>query len=166
MLEIEERLFDEYKRVDNICRDIFSSQNGINQYITEMNQKSFYERSLVSSWDKDYRMLKHVQWLRNQIAHESSATDCNEEDAAWLENFHRRLLEQQDPLALIRKAERERSNYSPRQEMKSNPYYDQWMYRNVDLQEKKDSSDRTVVALIVLVILIIFTAAALFLVFR
>lgn len=166
MLAIEERLFDEYKRVDYICRDIFSSQSGINQYITEMDQKSSYERSLVSSWDKDYRMLKHVRWLRSQIAHEPSVTDCNEEDVAWLENFHRRLLEQQDPLALIRKAERERSNYSPRRE--SMPIYsEQMVYRNVNLQEKKDSSDRTVVALIVLVgVLIIIAALTALLIFR
>lgn len=166
MLAIETRLFEEYKQVDNICRDMYSSQNGVKQYIEDMKQNSFQGRSVVPSWDKDYHMLNHVKSLRNKIAHESCATECNEEDVAWIEDFHRRLLEQQDPLALIRKAERERLIYPTGREMESNPYSDQWMYRNVDLQEKKDSSDRTVAALIVLVVLIIFTAAALFLVFR
>lgn len=116
MLETEERLFDEYKMVDNICRDIFSSQSGINQYITEMDQKFSYGCSVVPSWDDDYRRLKRVRWLRNQIAHESSATDCNEEDVAWFEEFHSRLLELRDPLALLRKADRERSSFSYQRE--------------------------------------------------
>ena len=167
MLAIEERLFDEYKKVDKFCRDMFSSQSGVTQYITEMEQKASYGRSVVQSWNDDYYTLKRVRWLRNKIAHESGATECNENDAAWLENFHRRLLARQDPLALIRKAERERSNYSPRREMKSNTYSDQWMYRNVNLQEKKDSSNKAVVALIVLVeIIIILAAVTALLIFR
>lgn len=109
MLETEDTLFSEYKRVDNICRDMFLSQSGISQYIAEMEKDSFHGYSMVPYWDRDYRKLKRVRWLRNQIAHESFATDCNEEDVAWLEEFHSRLLEQQDPLALLRKAKRERS---------------------------------------------------------
>lgn len=53
-------------------------------------------------------MLKRVRRLRNQIAHDSSATDCDEEDAEWLEEFHGRLLAQEDPLALLEKAKQER----------------------------------------------------------
>ena len=166
MLAIETRLFEEYKQVDKFCRDMFSSQSGVTQYITEMERLASYGRSVIPSWNDDYHMLNHVKSLRNKIAHESGATECNENDAAWLENFHRRLLTRQDPLALLNNANRERSIYPTRREMKSNPYSDQWMYRNVDLQEKKDSSDRTGAALIVLIVLIIFTAAALFLVFR
>ena len=166
MLAIESRLFEEYKQVDNICRDMLSSQSGVKQYITEMEQNFSYGLSVIPSWKDDYYTLKRVKWLRNKIAHESGVTECNENDAAWLENFHRRLLTRQDPLALLNNANRERSIYPTGREMESNPYSDQWMYRNVDLQEKKDSSDRTGAALIVLVVLIIFTAAALFLVFR
>ena len=108
MLEVEEKLFDEFKRTDSICRDMFWSQSGIGQYITEMEQNSFHGRYVVPSWDRDYQMLKRTRWLRNQIAHDSSATDCSEEDAKWLEEFHSRLLAQEDPLALLEKAKQER----------------------------------------------------------
>lgn len=107
MLEIEERLFDEYKIVDKICRDIFQSQSGVNQYIAEMDNNFSHGISAVPSWKDDYYRLKHIRWLRNQIAHESSVTDCNEDDAAWLETFHHRLLERQDPLALLKKSDRD-----------------------------------------------------------
>ena len=57
MLGTEERLFDEYKRVDNICRDMFLGQSGISQYITEMEQNSSYGGAKVPLWDRDYRRL-------------------------------------------------------------------------------------------------------------
>ena len=109
MLEIEERLFDEYKRVDRICCDMFSEQQGISRYIAEMEKNSFYGPSAVPSWNRDYRCLKRMRWLRNQIAHETSAADCGVEDATWLEEFHIRLLDRRDPLAQLRQADREQS---------------------------------------------------------
>ena len=164
MLAIEERLFDEYKQVDKICRDMFLSQSGVTQYITEMERIASYGRSVIPSWNDDYYTLKRVRWLRNKIAHESGATECNENDAAWLENFHRRLLARQDPLALLCQFNCERSNYPPRQE--SMPIYsEQWVDRNAHLQEEKDSPlKRAVVALITLVevLIILFVAALLF----
>lgn len=105
MLETEEALFDEYKSVDNFCRDMFSVQSGVNQYLAEMEQAAFRGRAMVPSWQEDYRQLKHVRWLRNQIAHEPGATNCTWADVGWLEEFHDRLLASQDPLALLAKAE-------------------------------------------------------------
>ncbi|MDE6746703.1 MAG: hypothetical protein K2J72_08710, partial [Oscillospiraceae bacterium] len=151
MLAIEERLFDEYKHVDKLCREIFSSQSGVTQYITEMERIASYGRSVIPSWNDDYYTLKRVRWLRNKIAHESGATECNWNDAAWLENFHRRLLARQDPLALLSQFNYERSNYPPRQE--SMPIYSEQMAdRNARLRKKKSSPlRRTVVTLIVLI---------------
>ncbi|MDE5577672.1 MAG: hypothetical protein K2J11_09830 [Oscillospiraceae bacterium] len=161
MLETEERLFDEYKRVDNICRDMLSSQSGIKQYITEMGLNSFRGRSVVTSWDRDYRWLQRVQGLRNKIAHETSATDCNEEDLVWLEEFHNRLLERQDPLALLGKADRERSNLPPRRENVSNTVSEQWVDRNAHFQEKKASPLKRAIIVLVKVLIILFVAALL-----
>ena len=138
MLETEERLFDQYKRVDNICRDMFSSQSGISQYITEMERNPFHSRSAVPLWDEDYRRLKRVRWIRNQIAHEASATDCNENDVAWLEEFHIRLLEQRDPLALLWKSDQKRSRPSPRRECKQGTSEEQRGIENAQGQKKED----------------------------
>lgn len=137
MLETEERLFEEYKIVDNICRDIFSSQSGVSQYITEMERYYSYGHSLISSWDNDYRMLKHIRWLRNKIVHESYATDCNDNDVLWLKEFHHRLLERRDPLALLRTANRERLNCPPRREHTKKTAPPHRMSGNAYLQRKK-----------------------------
>ena len=165
MLETEERLFEEYKAVDNICRDSFSSQSGVSQYITEMERYYSYGRSFISSWDNYCRMLKRVKKLRNNIAHETSVTDCNEKDIIWLEDFYRRLLEQQDPLALLRTAKRKQSNCPPRREDAQKNVPQQPIIRNTNLQyEKEPSPKKNGVSVIVWIeVLIIIVAAAAFL---
>ncbi len=107
MLELDRELFEEFKRVDAICRDMFSCQNGVSKYIEQMEGTPLSMRYLVSSWDQDYRMLKRVRWLRNQIAHELTAADCTSSDVEYLRDFHDRLLRQYDPLAVLGKIERE-----------------------------------------------------------
>lgn len=107
MLELDRELFEEFKQVDAICRDMFSCQNGVSKYIDQMDGTPLSMRYVVSSWDYDYRMLKRVRWLRNQIAHEMTATDCTASDAEYLRDFHNRLLIQQDPLGVLGKARRE-----------------------------------------------------------
>lgn len=149
MLRTEERLFDEYKRADNICRDMFSSQNGISQYITEMEQKSFCGYSMVPSWDGNYRRLKRTRWLRNQIADEAFVTDCNEGDVAWLEDFHHRLLECRDPLALLEKANRERLSSPSQSEHVLKIGEEQKAAVNNQLYKREDASLKWVVMLLI-----------------
>lgn len=165
MLEIEVRLLEKYKRLEKFCRDSYSSQDGVNQYITEMEHNFSRGRSLISSWDNDCRMLKRVKKLRDKIAHEPSVTDCNEKDIVWLEDFYSRLLERQDPLVLLNTAKREQSNYSPRREDAQKNVSQQPIIRNTNLQyEKEPSPKKNGVSIIVwIVIFIIIVAAAAFL---
>lgn len=101
MSEFDRKLFDEYKRLDAVCRDMFSCQYGVSEYISQMEQVSPQMRRRVPSWDKDYRTLKRLRWLRNQIAHETCSTDCDINDIERLEDFYNRILIQQDPLAVL-----------------------------------------------------------------
>lgn len=155
MLEIEEILFDEYKRVDNICRDMFLSQSGVSQYIAKMEEKSpIYGCAGVPSWNTDYRMLKRVRWLRNQIAHNSSATDCSEEDVKWLKEFHNCLLEQKDPLALLEKTNREQSSLPTRCKNRSTSVGKQRAVNNNQLQSKEVTSSKDISVVVTLLIMV------------
>ena len=115
MLELDRELFDEFKQVDAICRDMFLCQHGVSAYISQMEQVSSNARRKVPLWDEDYQMLKRTRWLRNQIAHEMAAADCKVSDVEYLEDFHHRLLVQQDPLAVLAKVEREMQRSSCQQ---------------------------------------------------
>ena len=121
---------------------MFSSQSGISQYITEMERNPFHSRSAVPLWDEDYRRLKRVRWMRNQIAHTASATDCNENDVAWLGEFHIWLLEQRGPLALLWKSDQKRSRPSPRRECEQRTGEEQRVSENAQGQKKEDISSK------------------------
>ena len=56
-------------------------------------------RYWITEWNDEYRQLKHIRWLRNQIAHSTGSIECSQSDLDWLKGFHNRLLTQQDLLA-------------------------------------------------------------------
>jgi len=114
MQRLDRELFDEFKRVDGICRDMFSSQRGVSEYIEQMERDFAYGQRRVPSWERDYRSLKRVRWLRNQIAHETTVTDCSADDVAYLQDFHDRLLLQQDTLAALRRTRQAARPAAPR----------------------------------------------------
>ena len=56
-------------------------------------------RYWIMEWNDEYRQLKHIRWLRNQIVHSTGSVECSQSDLDWLKGFHNRLLTQQDLLA-------------------------------------------------------------------
>ena len=69
MDRLDMEFFDKYKDVDKFCGDMLSSDSGISEYIDQMDKTPASERRYVPSWERDYRMLKHLRYIRNQIAH-------------------------------------------------------------------------------------------------
>ncbi len=101
----DNEFFEEYKYLDKLCSDMYSCQHGISEYISQMEHKAHQGKYRIPSWNSDYKMLKHVRWVRNQIAHDSGAYPISEpEDLAFVRNFHSRILSGQDSLTLLRKS--------------------------------------------------------------
>ena len=95
-----------YKRLDNLCKDLFPSDVGITEYIKSMERCSHYTL-YIDNWRNDYFALKHYRYIRNKIVHENDVTEdelCTADDVIWINNFYQRILNQTDPLALYRKA--------------------------------------------------------------
>lgn len=106
MNQIDNDFFEAYKHLDKICREIFNCGNGISEYISEM-EKLPLGQHIVASWTSDYKSLKHIRWVRNQIAHETSDfAHSNPDDLEFIELFYDRIMSQEDPLAQLRKKER------------------------------------------------------------
>ncbi len=98
--------FEAYKKLDRLCSDLYTEKNGISAYIADMEAKTAMGHYLVPSWDSDYKSLKHVRWVRNQIAHESDVLQLSEtSDLSFVQDFYDRILSEADPLTLLRKAE-------------------------------------------------------------
>ena len=96
MNDLERIFFDEYKHLDKMCREIFGSEQGVTEYINQMEYVPYVDRINVICWDADYKMLKHVRWIRNTIAHDERDSGCSEQDVQWVRTFYQRILDRND----------------------------------------------------------------------
>ena len=103
MNEIDNAFFEEYKRLDKLCMDLLSSKSGVSEYISQMETTSSGQY-YIPSWDRDYKMLKHLRWVRNQIAHDTMGGTLSEEsDLKMVIDFYNRILSGEDPFTQLRK---------------------------------------------------------------
>lgn len=92
-----------YKNLDELCRQILSSDRGVSEYIDEMDFDNQRGR-LVAGWERDYKQLKRMRWIRNRLVHEVDAFDenlVNVDDIEWLHIFYNRIMECSDPFSLL-----------------------------------------------------------------
>ena len=104
---------EEYKRLDRLCKDYLRSKEGVSEYIRQMESTSWHERGYVYTWEEDYKQLKHIRWVRNQLAHEVGTLNsdiCSEEDLTYVKSFYSRIIGGNDPFTLIRKAKEKQKN--------------------------------------------------------
>ena len=99
---VQIELLDEYKYVDAICRDMLGAEKGVTAYIEQLDETPMTVRYWITEWNDEYRQLKHIRWLRNQIAHSTESVECSQADLDWLKGFHNRLLTQQERKLLRR----------------------------------------------------------------
>ena len=104
---IQIEFLDEYKYVDKICREMFDAEKGVTTYIEQLDETPMTARYWITEWNDEYRQIKHVRWLRNQIAHSTGYVECTQSELDWLKDFHNRLLTQQDLLAKARRVVQE-----------------------------------------------------------
>jgi len=99
MKAINIKFQEEYKSVDKFIKDAFGTVDGVSEYIRKMERHERNKSDKV--WKDDYYKLKHMRWIRNQLAHEVSIDSdiCEREDLEWLCNFHARLKKGDDSLA-------------------------------------------------------------------
>lgn len=119
MRELNIEFQERYKRLDKLCKEMYSSDEGISSYIQDMDGTPYNEQKAVYNWDIIYKQLKHYRWMRNQLAHDIPIDSdfCEQSDIDWIENFYESIFNGTDPLALANKAkqiERQRHSTIPR----------------------------------------------------
>ena len=102
--------FDEFKALDNLCRDIYGesidNKLGVTLYLEDMDRKFYQGAFKVSGWTPDYNHLKSVRNIRNELAHSRNSMTvdiCSQEDIDFVRSFRTRILNQTDPIAMLRK---------------------------------------------------------------
>lgn len=93
----------EYNRLEKLCNDLYSQQHGISLYISDMEATPRAASIMISEWNKDLKVLKHLRHIRNAMVHDLNEQEVTytQEDIQNLKEFHRRIMEQQDPLSLL-----------------------------------------------------------------
>ena len=94
-----------YKRLDKLCKECFASKDGVTEYIRIMESEYLGEK-YVPTWKIDLKELKHIRWVRNQLSHEVGTLQsdiCSQNDLNYVEYFYKKIIERNDPLALLRK---------------------------------------------------------------
>ena len=92
---------ESYKRLDQLCRDMFRSKDGVTEYINQMDRVISRINS-KEDWRNFYSRLKYQRRLRNNLVHNTEFSECTEEDIDEVEYFFELILKQEDPLACIR----------------------------------------------------------------
>ena len=93
---------ESYKRLDQLCRDMFRTKDGVTEYINQMDRLISRINS-KQDWRNFYSRLKYQRRLRNDLVHNTECLDCTEGDIDEIEYFFDLILKQEDPLAYIRK---------------------------------------------------------------
>ena len=94
MQKMDNEFFEMYKRLDNLCRDMYSCRNGVSEYISQMEQAAYQGKYKVYSWEADYKKLKHLRWVRNRIAHDSGVFQiCEPHDIDDVHALLRKITE-------------------------------------------------------------------------
>ena len=98
--------FEEYTRLDKLCKDIYGTDKGVSNYINDMMSASWSDCRYITNWKTDLAQLKRIRHLRNRLAHETGAFSneiCTQNDIDWIKTFHKCILNQSDPIALLHK---------------------------------------------------------------
>lgn len=98
MQDLDMEFFREYKRLDNLLGDMLGSPKGVSTYIEEMERTC---GGAIPSWGDDYRTLKHLRWVRNQIAHNPGDQFSTGDDLCQLQDFYRRAMRGDDPFSRL-----------------------------------------------------------------
>lgn len=101
MRELNIEFQERYKQLDKLCREMYSSSEGVSSYIQDMENTPYSERHTVNNWEKIYKELKHARWMRNQLAHDISIDIefCEQSDIEFVEQFYSSIMKGNDPLS-------------------------------------------------------------------
>ena len=131
MKYLDSEFFEEFKSLDNLCRDIYGksidNKLGVTMYLEDMDRKAYQGSFMVSGWTSDYRSLKSARNMRNELAHSTNSFEadiCLQEDIDFVRSFRTRILNQTDPLALLaKKSSKTRQTSNPQPKLYQQPNY-------------------------------------------
>ena len=158
----DNEFFEDYKKLDKLCGEMFGCGNGISEYISRMEKTARGPR-LVPTWKTDLYKLKKIRSVRNKIAHEASrSTISSIEDISFAKSFYTRMMKQRDPLSELKRVKQERGGRSQNAKYnRGNIRYENNAKKHTSGNEKRESKSTDVI-LFLLGMVILISAAYVF----
>ena len=113
---------DAFKHLEKICSEMYGQQHGVTLYIDEMARTLEMESRSIPGWENDLKRLKRLRYVRNTIVHDSGGytEGFDSSDIEYLKEMYNRIMQQQDPLSLLRLQKTTRL-YAPTKSMGNRP---------------------------------------------
>ncbi len=151
MKELNLQFMDKYKKLDNLFKQCYNSKDGVTEYINQMEKLWSKGINRVSNWEYTYKQLKHVRWVRNQLAHEVGTFDTDiveHSDLNFVNEFYNSIINSTDPLAVVRKSKGKLFSVKKTRDKENKKQ------RNRDKRTKK--STKSIITIIVFVVLFLW----------
>lgn len=120
MNKLNYTFFEEFKRLEKICKDIYNSNTGVTDYINDMKSVPKNECLHIKNFESDLNSLIRFRHIRNHLAHSEGGFDeeiCTQKDIETIREFYYRILTSNDPMALAYKNKKQ-----PEKLSKNNSY--------------------------------------------
>lgn len=95
---------DEYRKLDDVCRESLDMSEGVAEYVKQMESSEGPKKN-VDAWVDDYHALAkclHIDGLLADDAMNGKA-QCTKQDIAWIKKFRQRIAKGEDPILELRK---------------------------------------------------------------
>lgn len=114
MNQLDNEFFETYKRLDNICRDMYNAPGeykaGVKMYLEDMEKNFSQGVCMIPEWEAKFRALKRCKRIRDNLAHSEYYPPqgmSSQEDIAFVKSFYQDIMDQTDPLAVLEKYEKQ-----------------------------------------------------------
>ena len=148
-----------YKKLDELCKQVLGSSRGISEYIDQM-QNEGEDCLKIPNWYNDLKELKRLRWMRNRLVHDADSFDVltiTREDILYLKEFRSRILECEDPFALLRNSQKTIKRSNSRTKNGETEFVDDGVFEEFDdMKPQKFLAFKVFFVGIVILILILF----------
>jgi hypothetical protein len=103
MNDLNYQFFEEFTKLDKICVSVYQA-DGTGGYLEQMRGVSCVYAEDIPNWVAELERLHRYRTVYQALAQSPEALReslCNQEDIEWVRSFGRRIMERQDPLALL-----------------------------------------------------------------
>lgn len=153
--------FEEYKLLENLCRDMYHTNTGVTSYIDDMMNTPWRNRCNIANWESDLIQLKRIRSLLNQLAHTEGTfmeDVCTEKDIQFVKDFYQRIIDGTDPLAS------KKQNYGNIQMTRTDVNNNRVFKRNQFNRRETTEKESYLIIAIRIIIIIVFIALMILLV--